>query len=106
VVAAARNGTTYVVHNEALPKTPGEKCNCSFTSGNGHQHQYTYVAVVGKRVTRSGTTGSSAGKESSGGAAAGGGSLASTGLGAALPVTGLLMLVAAVGLRRRTTSLA
>jgi len=105
-VAAASNGTTYVVHNEALPKTPGEKCNCSFTSGNGHQHQYTYVAVVGKRVTRSGTTGSSAGTESSGGAAAGGGSLASTGLGAALPVTGLLMLVAAVGLRRRTTSLA
>ena len=106
-VAAASNGTTYVVHNEALPKTPGEKCNCSFTSGNGHQHQYTYVAVIGKRATRSGGTGSTGGSGSGGdgSSASGGGSLASTGLGAALPVTGLVLLFAALGLRRRTTSI-
>ena len=45
-VAAASNGWVYLVRNEALPKYKGEKCNCSFTSGNGHQHQYTYVAVI------------------------------------------------------------
>jgi hypothetical protein len=92
-VAAASNGTTYVVHNEALPKTPGEKCNCSFTSGNGHQHQYTYVAVIGKRVTKSGGTGSTGG--------GGNGS----GLGAVLPVSGLALLAAAAGLHRRRTTL-
>jgi hypothetical protein len=45
-VAVASNGWIYLVRNEALPKFKGEKCNCSFTSGNGHQHQYTYVAVI------------------------------------------------------------
>ena len=104
-VAAASNGTTYVVHNEALPKSPGEKCNCSFTSGNGHQHQYTYVAVIGKRVSRSGGTGSTGGSggagNGSGSNAGGGGSLAATGLGAALPVSGLALLAAAAGLHRR-----
>jgi hypothetical protein len=45
-VAAASNGWVYLVRNEALPKYKGEKCNCSFTSGNRHQHQYTYVAVI------------------------------------------------------------
>ena len=45
-VAVARNGLVYLVRNEALPKYKGEPCNCSFTSGNGHQHQYTYVAVI------------------------------------------------------------
>jgi hypothetical protein len=101
-VAAASNGTTYVVHNEALPKFKGEKCNCSFTSGNGHQHQYTYVAVIGKRVTRS-PDAATGGSTSGAGVSAGGGgrSLPSTGLGAALPVIGLLMLVAATGLHRR-----
>jgi hypothetical protein len=100
-VAAAGNGTTYVVHNEALPKYKGEKCNCSFTSGNGHQHQYTYVAVIGKRVTRSGES-ALAGGTSQGASSAGGSvSLAATGLGAALPATGLLLLVTAGTLRRR-----
>jgi hypothetical protein len=45
-LAVARNGWVYLVHNEALPRYKGEPCNCSFTSGNGHQHQYTYVAVI------------------------------------------------------------
>jgi len=45
-VAVGSNGWIYLVRNEALPKYKGEKCNCSFTSGNGHQHQYTYVAVI------------------------------------------------------------
>ena len=45
-LAVASNGWVYLVHNEALPKYKGEPCNCSFTSGNGHQHQYTYVAVL------------------------------------------------------------
>ena len=102
-VAAASNGTTYVVHNEALPKTPGERCNCSFSSGNGHQHQYTYVAVIGKRVTKSGGKDASGGNASagSGSNAGGAGSLASTGLGAVLPVSGLALLAAAAGLHRR-----
>jgi hypothetical protein len=106
-IATASNGTTYVVHNEALPRTTGEKCNCSFTSGNGHQHQYTYVAVIGKRVTRSGGTGGSTnggGDNAPSGSAGGGSSLAATGAGAALPVTGLLLLVTAAGLHRRRTS--
>jgi hypothetical protein len=47
--AAASNATTYVVRAEALPSRPGEPCNCSFTTGNGHQHQFTYVAVIGDR---------------------------------------------------------
>jgi Neuraminidase (sialidase) len=45
-LAVASNGWTYLVHNEALPIRKGEKCNCSFHSGNGHQHQFTYVAVI------------------------------------------------------------
>jgi hypothetical protein len=105
-LATASNGTTYVAHNEALPRTPGEKCNCSFTRGNGHQHQYTYVAVIGKRVGRSGAraaTGNESGR-SSGGNAAGGAQLAATGLRASLPVAGVLLLVAAATLRRRTPS--
>jgi hypothetical protein len=105
-LAAASNGTTYVAHNEALPRTPGEPCNCSFTRGNGHQHQYTYVAVIGKRVGRSGAraaTGNESGR-SSGGNQAGGAQLAATGLRASLPVAGVLLLVAAVTLRRRTPS--
>jgi len=108
-VATATNGTTYVVHNEALPKFAGEKCNCSFRSGNGHQHQYTYVAVIGKATTRSAGSGSagggSSGGSSGGGNDAGGGTrLASTGLGAALPVSGLALLVLAAGLHRRRTA--
>ena len=50
-VAAASNGWTYLVRNEAAPSYPGEPCNCSFTSGNGHQHQYTWVAVIGAEPT-------------------------------------------------------
>jgi hypothetical protein len=45
-LAVARNGWVYLVHNEALPRYKGEPCNCSFHSGNGHQHQYSYVAVI------------------------------------------------------------
>ena len=45
-LAAARNGWVYLVHNEALPRYKGEPCNCSFRQGNGHQHQYSYVAVI------------------------------------------------------------
>jgi hypothetical protein len=50
-VAAASNGWTYLVRNEAAPSYPGEPCNCSFTEGNGHQHQYTWVAVIGAEPT-------------------------------------------------------
>ena len=52
-LAAATNGTTYVVREESYATSPGEPCNCdaagnpSFISGNGHQHQFTWVAVVG-----------------------------------------------------------
>jgi len=46
-LAAASNGTVYIVRDEAYASYAGEPCNCSFTSGNGHQHQYTWVAVVG-----------------------------------------------------------
>jgi hypothetical protein len=100
-VAAASNGTTYVVHNEALRRTAGEKCNCSFTHGNGHQHQFTYVAVIGKRAAR--TAGHRGGSDFApgGGSNAGGGSpLPSPGLGAALPVSGLLLLATAAGMHR------
>jgi len=45
-LAVASNGLVYLVHNEAVPSYKGEPCNCSFTHGNGHQHQYTYVAVI------------------------------------------------------------
>jgi hypothetical protein len=48
-LAAASNGWVYLVHNESLPSHKGEPCNCSFRSGNGHQHQYTYVAVISGR---------------------------------------------------------
>ena len=102
-VATASNGTTYVVHNEALPRTPGEKCNCSFTSGNGHQHQFTYVAVIGKRVTPTRTT-SGGGLQLPGNRNDFHGQLASTGLSAALPAAGLLLLVAAAGMHRRRTN--
>jgi hypothetical protein len=45
-IAVASNGRVYLVHNVAMPKYKGEPCNCSFVSGNGHQHQYTYVSVI------------------------------------------------------------
>ena len=45
-MSVASNGWVYLVHNEAMAKYKGEPCNCSFHSGNGHQHQYTYVAVI------------------------------------------------------------
>ena len=45
-LAFASNGHVYLVHNVAMPKYRGEPCNCSFRQGNGHQHQYTYVAVI------------------------------------------------------------
>jgi hypothetical protein len=48
-LAVASNGWVYLAHNEAVPSYRGEPCNCSFTSGNGHQHQYTYVAVIASR---------------------------------------------------------
>jgi hypothetical protein len=107
-VAAAANGTTYVVHNEALPKHAGEKCNCSFTRGNGHQHQYTYVAVVGHAATTGRNGGSDGGSSAGSGGATGGsggsagGSLAASGLTPAVPLAGLALLVAAGTLRART----
>jgi hypothetical protein len=107
-VAAASNGTTYLVHNEALPSKPGEKCNCSFSRGNGHQHQYTYVAVIGRSVD---TQGSTLGPDSTGtgrNPAARSSSrppndlsLAHTGAAAALPLAGVALLVLAATLRRR-----
>lgn len=45
-VAAASNGWVYLTHNVAMAARKGEPCNCSFVRGNGHQHQYTYVAVI------------------------------------------------------------
>jgi hypothetical protein len=45
-LAVAPNGRIYLVHNIAMAKYRGEPCNCSFREGNGHQHQYTYVAVI------------------------------------------------------------
>jgi hypothetical protein len=45
-LAVASNGWVYLVHNVAMAKYKGEPCNCSFHTGNGHQHQYTYVAVI------------------------------------------------------------
>ena len=48
-LAIASNGWVYLVHNEALARHKGEPCNCSFSRGNGHQHQFTYVAVIAPR---------------------------------------------------------
>jgi len=45
-LAVASNGRVYLVHNVAMAAYKGEPCNCSFHTGNGHQHQYTYVAVI------------------------------------------------------------
>lgn len=45
-LAVASNGWVYLVHNISMAKYRGEPCNCSFASGDGHQHQYTYVAVI------------------------------------------------------------
>jgi len=102
-VAAASNGWTYVVHNEALPRIPGESCNCSFHSGNGHQHQYTYVAVVGPP----GSTGrridggaNSVPVVNIGGSTAAGRTLPHTGLAAGLPILGLALIGLALFARR------
>ena len=47
-ISQASNGWSYIVRTVAYAKTPGEPCNCSFTNSSaGHQHQYTWVSVVG-----------------------------------------------------------
>ena len=106
-VAAASNGTTYVVHNEALPAHTGEKCNCTFRRGNGHQHQYTYVGVVGRsrQVLRSARAGGASDDRGSGSAGATSGArLPQTGLSLALPITGLALLAIAATMRRKATA--
>ena len=45
-IVTGSNGWSWITRDESLPATPGEPCNCSFTSGNGHQHQSTWVAIV------------------------------------------------------------
>lgn len=110
-LVAATNGWTYLVHNEALPRTPGEACNCSFTRGNGHQHQYTYVGVIarasaptpGAGGAGSGSGGSGGGSGSAGGNNTAGGThgLARTGVPAGLAALGLALLGLAAVLHRR-----
>ena len=52
-IAAASNGTAYIVRDESYAIKAHEPCGiCGdsshppFTEGNGHQHQFTWVAVV------------------------------------------------------------
>ena len=45
-LAAAPDGTTYVVRDEAYAPYPGAPCSCTFTTVNNHEHQTTWVAVV------------------------------------------------------------
>ena len=51
-ISTASNGWSYIVRTVAGPKTPGEPCNCNFADApSGHQHQNTWVSVVGPPAT-------------------------------------------------------
>ena len=45
-LAAASDGTTYIVRDEAYAPYAGAPCSCTFTTPNSNEHQTTWVAVV------------------------------------------------------------